>query len=286
MKTILITGASGLIGQYVIPYLLSQNYKVYVIGRTVISIEGVTFYPCDLFNTEEVKKIVALIQPQYLLHLAWDIQDLTSNNHFTWIQASLNLLQNFHLYGGKRVVFLGTCFEYEDSTSVLSEDSNIFPNSTYAWCKHYLHNIAKLYSEQNSIDFVWARVFYTYGNNEKEPRLFPYLINSLLNNQPVVIKTPSSIKDYLYAGDIAYALVKLIESPFNGVMNLCSGIPITVGEFALNVAKYLDKEDLITLNQPNDQPFSQIVGDNTVMKKELSFTQFTPISKVLQNILE
>ena len=32
MKTILIIGTLGLVGEHIIPYLLFQNYKVYMIG--------------------------------------------------------------------------------------------------------------------------------------------------------------------------------------------------------------------------------------------------------------
>ena len=162
MKKVIVTGINGLIGQYIAEPLKDLGFEVYGIGTKYIKTNKFNYIKIDINNISELRKIFNKIEAKYLVHLAWDMNDLNSNNHFKFLASSINMLEYFKESGGKKVVSIGTCFEYKYKTSPLKENDKLNPTTIYAKCKNYLREISELYCDKNNIDFCWARIFYTY----------------------------------------------------------------------------------------------------------------------------
>lgn len=275
MKKVLLTGATGLIGKYAIKPLLDLGFDVFAVSTSSKSSQyGENWIQADLLKIDEIQKIFKDIKPQYLLHFAWDTTPgsyLESNLNFDWVQSSIEMLKQFKLNGGKRSIFAGTCFEYKFIDEPLKEDGILEPVSTYAKCKKSLNEIASLYCEKNDISFGWGRIFYVYGEDEQEKRLVPHVINSLLNNKEVEIWVGDLIKDYMFAGNIAEAFVKFLDSDIRGNVNISSGQKLTVKELVSLIASKLGKETLVRFeNKPTSEP-KMIFGDNTRLLNEVKY---------------
>jgi nucleoside-diphosphate-sugar epimerase len=278
MKKIVVTGATGLIGKEAIEPLKQAGFEVYTLNTQT----------CNIFDETAVKNLFEKIKPQYLLHFAWAASGdyLTTNANFDFLTASLNMLKHFKENGGARAVISGTCFEYEFKNELLKETGNINPQTVYAKCKNYLREIAQLYCAQNNISFGWGRIFYVLGHGEAPKRLTPYVINSLKNNQKVIIKSGNLVKDYMYTKDIAGAFVKFLESPVEGVVNICTGKPISLKDYALKIAQKLGKTDLVEIKNETtlEPPF--IVGDNSRLINEVGYKIKYSLSEALDNIIK
>lgn len=270
MKKVIVTGINGLIGQYIAEPLKDLGFEVYGIGTKYIKTNK--FYiKIDINNISKLRKIFNQIEPQYLIHLAWDIEDLNSNNHFKLLSSSISMLDCFKECGGKKAVYIGTCFEYKYKRIPLKENDKLNPTTIYAKCKNYLREISELYCDKNNIDFCWARIFYTYGKNENNKRLFPQIINGLKNNQKVSINHSQLKRDYMFAGDVAKAIALILNSKFKGIINICSGKSISLENIAITIAKKLNKLELLDLKKLETKEPDSIVGDNSILLNNFDF---------------
>lgn len=278
MKKVIVTGINGLIGQYITKPLKDLGFEVYGIGTKYIKTEEFNYIKIDINNANKLRKIFNKIEAKYLVHLAWDMNDLNSNNHFKLLASSINMLDCFKECGGKKVVSIGTCFEYKYKTSPLKENDKLNPTTIYAKCKNYLREISELYCDKNNIDFCWARIFYTYGKNENNKRLFPQIINGLKNNQKVSINHSHLKRDYMFAGDVAKAIALILNSKFKGIINICSGKSISLENIAITIAKKLNKLELLDLKKLETKEPDSIVGDNSKLIKKVKFKNFSDIN--------
>lgn len=282
MKKILVTGINGLIGQYIAEPLKDLQFEVYGIGRKELKTDKFYYKKCDINDSLQIYNLFKEVKPQYLIHLAWDTNKgyLESDDNFNLLSSSINILKYFKENGGKKALFTGTCFEYKFKNSPIKENDELKPNTIYAKCKNYLREISELYCNKHGMNFCWGRIFYTYGDNERSNRLFPHIINSLINGQQVVINHSQLKRDYMFAGDIARALSLIIDSNINGSINLCSGKAVTLENIALIIAKKLNKVELLELKNLKTEEPDIIVGDNSILLNNFHFNY----SEIIDNI--
>ncbi|OZB91045.1 NAD(P)-dependent oxidoreductase [Paenibacillus sp. XY044] len=72
-RVILITGASGFTGSHACRYFAGQGLQVAAMVRHIREedqAEGVRYYACDLLDKNGLEKLVGIIAPDYVLHLA------------------------------------------------------------------------------------------------------------------------------------------------------------------------------------------------------------------------
>ena len=245
-RKVLVTGAAGVIGAYAVNGLEDMGCDVLAISRSGRGPAGIAL---DMKDTEALNKFISSQKPEYLLHLAWNINKgyMNSSENLEWLALSLNLLKAFAANGGKRAVFAGSCFEYDCKHGLLQEDiTPLDSGSLYGESKASLYKLASLWAGHNGLSFAWGRIFFIYGIGERDERIVPYVINSFLRHEKPDIKYPYVSRDYLYAGDAADALIALMFSSFNGAVNIASGhavplceiVRITAGLMGCSVPEY------------------------------------------------
>ena len=72
-----------------------------------------------------------------------------------------------------------------------------------------------------------------------------YIKNCAKNNIIAKLTAGNQIRDYLEVRDAAKIIVKVAMGKFSGQINVCSGIPITVKQFAEKIAKDLGCKQLL-----------------------------------------
>ena len=274
-KKVLVTGATGLIGKELAQPLLNAGFEVYAITIDEINPDnGINWVYGSVFDDNFIKSVMEKIQPEYLLNMAWCTTGdyLKSDINYKFLNAGINLLKYFKDNNGKRAVFAGTCFEYKFKNIPLKEEDELDSNKTvYTFCKNELHNIAKFLCKMYDISFGYGRIFYVYGKNEDKTRLTGMIVDKLLHNEEVIIKSGSLYKDYMYAKDIAGAFVSFLDSKVEGSVNICTGKKISIRDFAIEIGRQIKKENLIIFkDEPSNQP-PIIVGDNSRLINEVGY---------------
>ena len=253
MKKVLITGATGFIGRHCLPSLLEVGYEVHAVSSktSTSKLPNVYWHQADLLDRERVSRLIAEVRPTQLLHFAWFTapgEYWNSLENLRWVRASLDLLQAFASYGGRRVVMAGTCAEYDWQYGYCSEQvTPLAPATLYGTCKHSLQIMLEASARQTGLSAAWGRIFFLYGPHEHPDRLVSSVSCSLLKGEPARCSHGNQIRDVLYVEDVAEAFVALLESSASGAVNVASGCPIALRDIIYKIAEKIDRKDLIQL---------------------------------------
>ena len=280
MKRVLLTGATGFIGSHCLPLLAEKGYETHAVSLKTPRNRpqsNVHWHRADLLDPSQLFKLVKDVKPTHLLHLAWYVVPgkwLSSMENYRWVQASLGLLEAFSLHGGQRVLFAGTCAEYDWRYSYCSEDlTPLSPTTFYGTCKHALQIMFSSFSKQKGLSSAWGRIFFLYGPHEHPERLVSSVIRSLLLGEPALCSHGNQLRDYLYVQDVAEAFVTIMESDVQGPVNIASGYPVSLKEIIYKIAGKLDRKELVRLGAlpaPPDEP-DLLVGNVNRLSNEVGW---------------
>lgn len=279
MKKVLVTGATGFIGQHCITPLIAKGFEVHAVSSKVHKDDSVDvhWHQADLLDTEEVFELLSAVQPSHLLHFAWYTvtgKYWNSMENFRWVQASLDLLLAFSANSGARAIIAGSCSEYDWNYAYCSEKiTPLVPDTVYGNCKHALQTMLDAFSKQTGLSIAWGRIFFLYGPHEWPTRLVSSVIQFLLQNKPALCSHGNQLRDYLYVQDVAEAFVELLESDLQGAVNIASGNPVALRDIIFNIAGKLNGMDLVHLGAletaPHEPPM--IVADVRRLTEELKW---------------
>ena len=182
------------------------------------------------------------------IHLAWYVEPgkyLESPLNDKCRDDSLALIKSKSC---RRWVVAGTCFEEQALTR-------------YARSKRDLY----LALEKLGIELAWTRLFHLYGPREHPQRFVPVVINSLLDGRPAPLTDGSEVRDFLHVEDVADSIVAVALSKMTGIVNIGSGVPVTIRQVATQIAGVIGRPDLLQFGayRPpvSDEP--ALVADTT-----------------------
>ena len=280
---ILVTGASGFIGLPVVMELAGRGDEVHAIStrRLPAAVSGVRWHQADLLSGDasDIDELVGRLAPERLIHLAWctDHERLWhAPENVIWVERSLRLVRAFVRHGGRRMVMLGTCAEYDwsDADGPLQESrALVAPASLYGAAKDGLRRVARAYAEQEETELAWGRPFFLYGPREPAGRLVPSVIRSLLAQTVVTTSSGKQARDFMHVEDVAGAIVALLDSPVIGEVNIASGVGVRVSEMVDRLVQLVGRPELIHSgalpDRPGDPPL--LVADVTRLRGEVGF---------------
>lgn len=255
MIRVLVTGASGFVGRQIMQALARSDNKLLPIVRTgkenlvvgLLNVESVISTP-DLFAENEAWWEEKCHGVDVIIHAAWYAKPgkyLKAKQNMDCLIGSLNLAKGAVKANVKRFVGIGTCFEYDLAGGVLSVETPLKPLTPYAAAKAALYLSLSHWLPTQSVDFAWCRLFYLYGEGEDERRLVPYIRKQLQKGEPAELTSGKQIRDFI---DVAEAAKKIVNVALNeqvGPWNICSGVPVTVRQFAERVADEYGRRDLL-----------------------------------------
>ena len=279
MNRVLLTGASGFIGRHCIEPLLARGYEVHAVSTQIQPqpMPGVIWHACDLLQPGAAAPLLAQIKPSHLLHLAWYVVPgklITSEMNFSWVAASMELVQSFARNGGTRLLSCGSGYEYDWSYGYCGEKRTpAAPDTIYGACKQALHLLIESFSQHANLSSAWGRVFFLYGPHEHRQRLVSSVILSLLAGQPAKCSHGMQIRDYMHVQDVADGLVAVLDSAVTGPVNVSSGQATTLREIVLAIGRQIGRPELIQLGaipaRAND--VALVIGENTRLVTEVGW---------------
>lgn len=232
---IVVTGASGFIGRYVVRELLAQ-------GATVIAVTRGKSRLAEFAGQARIVEMDLAIpgdrcfdrlgQPDVLLHLAWDgLPNYRSLRHFEQeLPSQYAFLRQMVAQGLKSMVVTGTCFEYGMQSGRLAEDTETQPANPYGFAKNVLRQQLAYLKQQTPFNLTWPRLFYMYGDGQPATSLLPQLKKAVGQGEGQFnMSGGEQLRDYLPVGEVARLLVALaLQQQDHGPVNVCSGKPQSV----------------------------------------------------------
>lgn len=239
---VLLTGANGFIGKYIVALLQSKNIGFVVLGRQQPeSVTDAQFIFCDLLNEKNLREKVEAAKCSHLLHLAWYVEHgkfWFSKENLNWVGASCRLISYFTEAGGQHVIAAGSCAEYSTSDDVLIEDiSETEPTTLYGCSKDALRRMLQVWCSQQGVRFAWGRIFLPFGIGEDQRKIMPSVMKFFENPVNQFVTELDSIRDFIYVKDLASVFIFLLQTNAQGVFNLCSGSPTSIRELIIKLAE-------------------------------------------------
>ncbi len=234
---ILLTGATGFIGRHLTPLLLNSGHCVTVIVRDIDRVKPFTWSQKSRIIVADLHKIEQhwvnqIEQQDALIHLAWSgLPNYQALFHFEQnLPADYQFLKTMVEANIKHLLVTGTCFEYGMQSGMLAENLPTLPNNPYALAKDSLRKFLQTLQKHNPFVLQWARLFYMYGEGQNPASLMAQVNASIQSNTSVFnMSGGEQLRDYLPVEIVAEYLLRLIECRhFDGIINICSGQPISV----------------------------------------------------------
>jgi nucleoside-diphosphate-sugar epimerase len=294
---ILLTGGTGFIGSYLVEKLLeNKQFNIILLKRSTSNtyridnlLEKVKAYDIDkikledIFKEQQIDGIVHLSTNYIKAHEYEDIDNLINSN----ITFPTKLVELSIKYGSKFFINTGTFFEYDLNHNPISEKNQINPYNLYASTKISFDNILKYYVQNSSLNVLTLKLSAPFGYNDN-PKLVPFLINSVLEDKEVVFEKGEQEWDFIYVRDVVGAYINAIDICINSKRSLYENIVVGTGQkvSVKQVCEIINKlhgKDLIKFEKeysPNQ--IFEAVTDNSKAKNILQWVPKYSIEEALK----
>jgi nucleoside-diphosphate-sugar epimerase len=278
-QKVLVTGATGFIGNYVVQQLLHKGFSVIATSsseekaKTAEWYRDVTYIP---FNFNEFDNSINYLnffqKPDLVIHLAWEgLPNYKDDFHLTKnLPLQKSFLQNLLQNGLKDLTVTGTCFEYGMREGCLTEKMECEPANPYAIAKNELRKELEKSTTAYNCSFKWIRLFYMYGKGQSPKSLISQLDKALENGDEIFnMSGGEQVRDFLSIEKVAVYIVAIAtQQKVYGIINCCSGQPVTVKQFVTGYLQIKEKAIQLKLGYypyPDYEPM-RFWGDDTKLK--------------------
>ncbi|MCW1923978.1 NAD-dependent epimerase/dehydratase family protein [Luteolibacter arcticus] len=235
--SVLVTGASGFIGSYVVRHLAAAGFEVTALDLR----EPVTLHPervreirCDLRDG-------ALPEGGFdtIIHLAAlggvrPSMERPSDYLATNVAGTVRLLEWARQREVKRVIFASSSSVYGATDGTPSaEDDPLSPCSPYALTKVQGEQWGELYARKYGIDFLALRLFAVWGDGQRPDLALESFRRKILARETITIHGDGSQRrDLTHVSDVARAVEKSIAWTGHGfeVFNIGTGTNHSVND--------------------------------------------------------
>lgn len=233
MKKILVTGAGGYIGRFVVKALLEQGAHVIAADMRTDGIDPRAQILCEDIFEDTPSLFERLGSPDVCLHMAWrDGFVHNSNAHMESLSAHVRFLRLMVEGGLKQVAVMGTMHEIGYHEGAVREDTPCNPINPYGIAKDALRRYALLLGRNTGTIVQWLRAFYIYGDDTRNNSIFAKLLKAEEEGKETFPFTSGKNKyDFITVEELARQIaVCVMQSEVAGIINCCSGMPVSLGE--------------------------------------------------------
>lgn len=269
--TVMVTGASGFTGRFVVDRLRTEGYRVV---RLVSHEAAQDALVCDITDSRQVAQRMAEIQPDYLVHLAAiafvahaDVEQMYRANLF----GTLNLLQGLADAGvsPRKVVIASSANVYGNPpVDKVHEAICPAPLNHYANSKLAMEHMVRTWCGRFPI--LMTRPFNYTGVGQDEKFLVPKIVGHFKRKEPVIkLGNLDVVREFNDVRFVADVYCRLLQSDAAGeTVNLCTGQGYALLEL-LERLKAMSGHDIEVevapeLVRPNE--LKVLVGDDSKLR--------------------
>jgi nucleoside-diphosphate-sugar epimerase len=257
MKKVLVTGATGFIGNLVISQLLKQGYAIVASSSSKDKAARFDWYPHVTYLALDLKVLDDSVdyysffkEPDILIHLAWEgLPNYKSLFHIEDnLPRHLLFLNNMIRNGLKDLTIAGTCLEYGMMEGCLHEEMPVSPITPYAIAKNLLRFEVEKICKGKHVHLKWVRLFYMFGKGQNPNSLFAQLDKAIEEGQSIFnMSGGEQERDFMPVEKMVNCVVSIaVQQEVEGVINCCSGQPIKVKKLVQNILS--DRHSMMKLN--------------------------------------
>jgi len=299
-KKVLVTGASGFVGQNLVNALKARGCK---------DILTPSHRECDFSKESEVASFFEKNKPEVVLHIAGKVGGIWANKNypaeFFYQNAMMSVLITHYswLNGVEKLVSLAAGCGYPKNLPVPYTEKdfwNGFPDENsyaYSLAKKNLIIQSWAYREQYGFDstvLLPANLYGAYDNfNLESSHVVPALIRKFVeakesnSSEIEVWGDGSASREFLYVDDTVEAIIKMAEScNESGPFNLGTGAETTIKELIETISNAVGYKGEIVwdTSKPNGQP--RRYYDMSEFKRAVGYVPSTPLKVGIDKTVE
>jgi UDP-glucuronate decarboxylase len=288
MKTVIITGAAGFLGNHLVKRYMAEGWLVIGIDDFCTSLKNSSlflenkksdrflFIEGDVRDTQHWQRIIknSAITVDLILNFACPAsppryQAIPIKTLLTCVNGTQNALDAARFFNCP-IVQASTSEVYGDPTITPQEESyrgnvNCFGiRSNYDEGKRCAEALIFDYIHQYQVDARIVRIFNTYGPgmDPEDGRVVSNMICQSLQNQPMtVFGDGNQTRSFCYVSDLIeaiYRVSQLKQGTLTSPVNIGNENTFTIKELALTIAKVLNITPKISYKDlPGDDPLSR-----------------------------
>jgi UDP-glucose 4-epimerase len=291
-ETIVVTGASGLLGSRVVPLLCRSFPNSHIITITrhrdpaAAAGDGEALFG-DLRDQRTWAQIPTGVT--CIIHLAavipWKNED---RQRETVIADNVipieNLLEASATFPRlKQIIYSSSVSVYSPSRSWLTESSPTEPSTLYGMAKLRGESLlADLDGE--GVTVTSLRLSSLYAAGQYQGTVLPLMVNRARQRQPLLVFGDGArTQDFLHCEDAAGAVLLAFENRARGIYNVGTGTPVTMSELAQTVRRvFADGSLEIAFQSEKEEIDPGIKLDISKAVRELNFKPTISLEKGLQ----
>jgi len=296
---ILISGANGSVGSYLVRHLVESGESVRAMTHynthNLDGIKGIEVVKADIRFADEVYDAIKDCNKVY--HLAALIHVDQSRRiprlfYETNVKGTMNVLEAARREGAD-ILQMSSCEVLGNIPSgKADEDWPVKqPRSPYAASKYAAESYCYAWKATYDMRINVARGFNLCGPKQKKGEkgaVIPIFVDRVLHGQPPLIYGDGKqIRDYLDVRDLVKGLQALMNSKLDGeLIHFCSGVPVSVNDLAAMVSDIAGKNLVPDYIDARPGELIRSVGDYSKAKKLLGWKPEIPLEATIRDIIE
>lgn len=230
---VLVTGANGYIGRYVVEELLKKNNEVIAVDVNFDGLnEKAKRMNVDIFSGNP-DIYSELSEPDVCIHMAW--RNGFVHNHMSHIEdfpKHYRFINDMVEGGLPHIVVMGSMHEVGYFEGAITEDSPCNPMSLYGVSKNALRQLVLMLAQNKNICAQWIRGYYITGDDLRNNSVFAKLTQAALDGKEEFPFTSGKNKyDFIDVKELAEQIVATaMQTEIDGIINCCSGEPVSLAD--------------------------------------------------------
>lgn len=232
MSKILVTGANGYIGRYVVAELLKAGHEVFA---SDICLEGLDtrakLCSTPIFSSDP-NLYHLLGSPDICIHLAWRDAFLhNSDVHMADLSKHITFCKNMIAGGLPSLSVMGTMHEVGYWEGAIDEDTPCNPQNQYGIAKNAMRQSLLQTTAQEKTELHWLRAYYIVSSDPRGSNIFSKIIQaSNAGKKCFPFTSGKNMYDFINIEDLAKMIVATsTQTRIKGIINVCSGEPEALG---------------------------------------------------------
>ena len=312
MPSILITGANGFVGPYLLDSLQGAFSNDVVIHACYYDEQNLQpasdllkWHSLNISSREHVYSLVQEISPDYVIHLAAVSHVPTANAAIerTWeinVMGSLYLFDAIRMFAKNcRVIFISSSEVYGESFKQhesVTEDCCLQPLNSYAASKSAIDLLSKHLAAEG-MNIIRLRPFNHIGPGQTDNFVVPAFASQVAKIeagiQPPVIKVGnlSAIRDFLDVRDVVNAYTRVVQNfdrlKNGAAYNISSGRGYKIESLLDSLCNMAQVEVVIEKDpgRMRNIEIERAVGDSSLLQKSIEWIPEYSLEQSLQDVL-
>jgi dTDP-4-dehydrorhamnose reductase len=237
LRTALVTGACGLLGQHLVNRL-KPKYEVIAVDITTNTFkkhENLIFINCDLTDSGALARVLSDTNPDIIYNCAayTDVDGCEKNRELAY-KLNVELVKSLLEAGAERLIQYSTDYVFDGKRGPYDEKDETDPMGYYGETK--LHSERLILDSHGSHLIIRTNVLFGTGENVR-PNFITWLIDNLNNAKQLRIVT-DQYNNPIHADNLAETSIEAEETDLTGVLHLAGDSYLSRFEIAVKTAEH------------------------------------------------